>query len=141
MVKTREFTSDAEVDELVAAFEAGTISPSQFTHAAHMATGLSYLANMPFAEANARMRSSLLQFTARHGINVYHETITIFWMRLLHHLANGPYRDLPLWSRINLIVKRWEHAGALETHYSHALIHSKTARERWMPPDRLPLFF
>jgi hypothetical protein len=87
------------------------------------------------------MRQSLLRFTARHGINVYHETITGFWMRLLHHLAEGPYREVPLWSRINLIVKRWEHVEAVEAHYSHALIHSKIAREQWMPPDRLPLAF
>lgn len=141
MLKTRDFAGDAEVQQLVDAFEAGKIAPSQFDHAAHMATGLSYLAAMPLEEAIARMRSSLLQFTARHGINVYHETITGFWMRLLHHLASGPYRGVPLWSRINLIVKRWEHVEAVEAHYSHALISSKNAREQWIPPDRLPLPF
>jgi hypothetical protein len=140
-VKTRDFTSDAEVQELLDAFEAGTIAPAQFNHAAHIATALRYLAILPLTEATARMRSSLLQFTARHGINVYHETLTTFWMRLLHHLAAGPYRDIPLWSRINLIVKRWGNAGAVEVHYSRALITSKIAREQWMPPDRLPLKF
>ena len=140
-MKTREFTNDAEVRALVEAFEAATVPPSQFDHAAHMTVALSYLEAMPFAEANARMRSSLLRFTSHHRINVYHETITTFWMKLLHHLANGPYRDVPLWSRINLIVKRWEKVGAVEAHYSHELIHSKIAREQWMPPDRLPLPF
>ena len=140
-MKTRDFANDAEIKELIEAFEAGAIAPKQFDHAAHMATALGYLAAMPFADATSRMRASLLQFTARHGINVYHETITSFWMRLLHHLAEGPYRDVPLWSRVNLIVKRWEHAGALEAHYSHALINSKVAREKWIPPDRLPLAF
>ncbi|MDP9253782.1 MAG: hypothetical protein M3O66_02390 [Verrucomicrobiota bacterium] len=140
-MKTRDFTSDAEVQELLEAFEAGTIAPSQFNHAAHIATALGYLAILPLPEATARMRSSLLQFTAHHGTNVYHETLTSFWMRLLHHLAEGPYRDIPLWSRINLIVKRWGNAGAVEAHYSRALITSKIAREQWMPPDRLPLKF
>ena len=141
MLKTRDFASDAEVHELVAAFESGTIAPSQFNHAAHMATALSYLAVDSFVDAQARMREALLQFTARHGIDDYHETITTFWMRLLHHLANGPYRDVPLWSRINLIVKRWEHAGVVETHYSRELISSKAARQNWVLPDRLPLNF
>ena len=141
MLKTRDFSSDAEVQELVDAFEAATIAPSQFDHAAHIATALSYLARLSVAEATARMRSSLLQFTAHHGINVYHETITTFWMRLLHHLADGPYRDVPLWSRINLIVKRWEHVGAVEAHYSREVITSKVARQQWVPPDRLPLAF
>jgi hypothetical protein len=141
MVKTRDFSCDAEVHELVDAFESGTIAPSQFNHAAHMATALNYLAALPFADASVRMRAALLQFTARHGIHVYHETITTFWMRLLAHLAKGPYRDVPLWSRINLIVKRWEHAGVLEAHYSRELIHSKVARQTWVLPDRLPLNF
>jgi len=140
-VKTHDFTSDAEVEELLRAFEAGTITPSQFNHAAHIAAALSYLAVLPLADATARMRSSLLQFTARHGINVYHETLTTFWMRLLNHLATGPYRDVPLWSRINLIVQRWGNAGAVEAHYSRALITSKIAREQWMAPDRLPISF
>ena len=141
MVKTRDFSCDAEVRELIDAFESGTIAPSQFDHAAHMATALSYLAVHSYVDAKARMRAALLQFTARHGIDVYHETITTFWMRLLHHLASGPYRDVPLWSRINLIVKRWEHAGAVETHYSPELIRSKGARQNWVLPDRLPLNF
>ena len=141
MLKTRDFTGDAEVHQLVDAFEAGTIAPSQFDHAAHMATALSYLATMSLADAIMHMRSSLLQFTARYGIDVYHETITTFWMRLLDHLAKGPYRNVPLWSRINLIVKRWEHAGALEAHYSRELIGSKAARQNWVLPDRLPLNF
>lgn len=141
MVKTRDFSTDAEVHELVDAFEAGTIAPSQFNHAAHMATALNYLAAHSFFDAKERMRTALLQFTARHGIDVYHETITTFWMRLLDYLAQGPYRDVPLWSRINLIVKRWEHAGVLEAHYSRELIRSKAARQNWVLPDRLPLKF
>ena len=141
MLKTRDFICNTEVQGLVDAFETGTIAPSQFNHAAHIATALSYLAALPFADASARMRTALLQFTARHGINVYHETITTFWMRLLHHLANGPYRDVPLWTRINLIVQRWEHAGAVEAHYSRELINSKAARQHWVAPDLLPLSF
>jgi hypothetical protein len=141
MVKTRDFSCDAEVHELVDAFQSGSIAPAQFNHAAHMATALAYLAGHSFFDAQERMRSTLLQFTARQGINVYHETITTFWMRLLDHLARGPYRDVPLWARINLIVKRWEHAGVLEAHYSRELIHSKAARQSWVLPDRLPFEF
>ena len=141
MMKTRDFSADTEVLALVDAFETGNIAPSQFDHAAHMAVALSYLDGMPWAEATARMRDALLSFTARHRINVYHETITTFWMRLLHHLADGPYRAVPLWLRINLIVKRWEQVEAVEAHYSHGLIGSKLAREKWVLPDRMPLAF
>ena len=68
---------------------------------------LSYLEEMPLAEATARMRTSLLRFTAHHGVNVYHETLTTFWVRLLAHVVSRYYSDLPLWRRINMIVNRW----------------------------------
>jgi len=140
--KTREFASDAEVAALVEAFEAATIPPSQFTHYAHIAVALSYLDRLPLAEALERMREKLSQFTARHHlVDLYHETLTTFWMRLLDHVARLHYRDVPLWRRINLIVARWGTAGPVEAHYSRELIKSKAAREDWIEPDRLPLPF
>lgn len=140
-MKTRDFASDAEVGSLVAAFESAAIPPTQFTHAAHMAVALSYLAKHPLEEARERMRETLLRFTAHHHVDVYHETLTTFWMRLLDHLANNHYHDVPLWRRINLIVARWGSSAPVEAHYSQAIIKSKMARENWIAPDRLPLPF
>jgi hypothetical protein len=141
-LKTREFASDAEVATLVDAFEAATIPSSQFTHAAHIAVALSYLDKLPLPSALARMRKKILQFAERnHQVDLYHETLTTFWMRLLDHLAKNHYVDAPLWRRINLIVAHWGTAAPVEAHYSRELIKSKTAREGWIPPDRLPLAF
>jgi hypothetical protein len=140
-VKTRDFASDAEVRSLVAAFESAAIPPTQFTHAAHMAVALSYLAEHPLEQARERMREMLLRFTAHHHVDVYHETLTTFWMRLLDHLANNHYHDVPLWRRINLIVARWGSSAPVEAHYSHGVIKSKMARQNWIAPDRLPLPF
>lgn len=142
ILKTKDFASDTEVFALVEAFEAATIPPSQFTHAAHIAVALNYLAQLPLPAAQSRMREVILHFTARNRLaDIYHETLTIFWMRLLDHLASNHYHDVPLWRRINLIVERWGTAAPVESHYSRALIKSKTAREEWVPPDLLPLSF
>jgi hypothetical protein len=85
------------------------------------------------------MRSALLRFTAHHGVNVYHETLTRFWMQLLAHIFSSHYRDLPLWRRINLIVDRWGTVAAIEAHYSKELLRSTAARQQWVAPDRLPM--
>jgi hypothetical protein len=141
-LKTKEFTSDAEVAALVEAFETATIPPSQFTHAAHIAVALSYLEKLPLAMALARMREKLFHFTeCNHLVDIYHETLTTFWMRLLDHLTKNHYVGMPLWRRINLIVARWGTAAPVEAHYSRELIKSKAARQEWIPPDRLPLAF
>jgi hypothetical protein len=140
-LKISDFANDSEVRALVRAFESATISPAEFRHAAHMAVALSYLAVEPLDEATTRMRRSLLNFARCHGLNVYHETMTHFWMKLLDHLAATHYRKVPLWRRINLIVVRWTAADPINTHYWHRTINSRAARESWIDPDRLPLPF
>lgn len=127
---------------MVEAFEAATIPPSQFTHVAHIAVALSYLDKLPLSAALARMRESLFHFIEHnHLVDLYHETLTTFWMRLLDHVTKNHYVDMPLWRRINLIVARWGTAAPVEAHYSRDLIKSKAARQEWIPPDRLPLAF
>src|SRR5467141_3559695 len=118
-MKTSNFTSDAEVAALVTAFEKATIPASEFTHVAHIAVALSYLNEMPPNAALERMREKIRAFAAHHGVsNLYHETLTTFWMRLLDHVAStsdvdssrrsvSAKADLPLWRWINLIVEHW----------------------------------
>jgi hypothetical protein len=139
--KVCNFVNNEEVRELVRAFEGATIPPSQFHHCAHIAVALTYLNEAPLEDATVRMRETLQRFTQRHGVSVYHETVTCFWMKLLDHLATTHYRDMPLWRRINLIVERWAITDPVAAHYSRDVIKSRAARESWIAPDRLPLPF
>lgn len=152
-MKTRDFANDAEVATLVEGFERAAIPASEFTHVAHIAVALSYLNKMPADKALTRMRKNIRAFAAHHGVSgLYHETLTTFWMKLLDHVAANadvdPSRrsrnakaDLPLWQRINSIVAKWGTSAPVKAHYSPEVIQSKTAREGWIPPDRLPLPF
>lgn len=151
-MKTRDFSDNAEVAELVAAFESATIPASEFSHVAHIAVALSYLEKFSPEQALERMREKIRAFAAHHNAgNLYHETLTTFWMKLLAHLdANydlgSPLRrsanaDIPLWQRINAIVTRWGNRGPVDAHYTRETITSPSAREKWVPPDRLPLPF
>jgi hypothetical protein len=141
-MKTRQFTSNAEVVELVEGFENATLSAADFTHFAHVAVALSYIERMPVEKALARMREKIRNFARHHGADqLYHETLTVFWMRLLGHLVAIYNVDLPLWQRINLIAARWATRFPITAHYSPDLIKSRAAREGWIPPDLLPLPF
>jgi hypothetical protein len=141
-LRTRDFASDSEVAALVSAFENATIPASEFTHAAHIAVALSYLDAFSPEQALERMREKIRAFAAHYGVtNLYHETLTTFWMRLLEHVAGNSSVDLPLWQRINLIVEDWTKRRPVEAHYSTELIKSQAARDKWVPPDRLPLTF
>jgi hypothetical protein len=141
-MRTGEFTSDAEIAELVAGFEKATLPASDFTHLAHVAVALSYIDQMPAEKALARMREKIRNFARHHGADrLYHETLTVFWMRLLRHLSTVYNVDLPLWQRVNLISARWATPLPVAAHYSPHLINSEAAREGWIPPDLLPLPF
>lgn len=140
-MKMTEFASDAEVAELVAAFEAGAVKPSEFRHSAHVAVGLAYLAAAPLAEATERMRAGLQALTARHQATGYHETLTQFWMRLLDHLARARYAELPLYARVNAVIESHGTMGPVFAHYTNATVYSPDARAGWVDPDVLPLAF
>src|SRR5205809_7806869 len=87
-LKTQDFATDGEVAALVSAFENATIPASEFTHAAHIAVALSYLDSFSPDEALQRMREKIRFFAAHHGVtNLYHETLTTFWLRLLEHIV------------------------------------------------------
>src|SRR6202043_1332784 len=58
-LKTKNFTSDAEVTALVEAFESATIPAFEFTHVAHIAVAVSYLAELSPVHALERMRSNI----------------------------------------------------------------------------------
>jgi hypothetical protein len=141
-MKTKDFSDNEEVAKLLEAFEQRTISASDFSHAAHIAVAVSYLTDLPLDQALDRMRRNLQAFASHHHLeNLYHETLTTFWMRLLAHLVTHSQPDLPLWERINRIVAEWGNRRAVRSHYSEELIASSAARENWLPPDRLPLPF
>jgi hypothetical protein len=140
-MKTQHFSSDAEVHALVMAFETASLAPSEFTHSAHIAVALAYLAEAPLPAATGRMRAALAYFTAQHGASGYHETLTLFWMRLLDHVAQARYATLPLWARINAAVERYGSMAPVWAHYSRDHLFGGTAREEWVAPDLAPLPF
>jgi len=140
-MKVQEFQTDEEVHAVVAAFEAGNLAPVELTHAAHVAIGLAYLDAAPRAEATDRMRSALQHFVRRHQLTGYHETITVFWMKLLAHLSEARYSGLPLWERINRVTATYAAKWPIQAHYSPETIRSPEAKASWVEPDLLPLAF
>jgi len=138
-MKTKDFCSDDEVRLLVAAFESGQLPAAEFKHTAHIAVGLAYLAEAPLAEATERMRQSLGRFLRHHNETGYHETLTVFWMRLLAHLAAVRHSELPLWEQINAVIASHGAKWPVEAHYSRDVVSSETARQAWVEPDLIPL--
>ena len=138
-MKTRDFCSDDEIKLLVGAFESGNLPAAEFKHSAHIAVALTYLSEFPLPEATERMRASLDHFIRHHNQTGYHETLTVFWMRLLAHLADARYPQIPLWQRVNAVIASHGTKWPVEAHYSKHLVSSTNARQVWVEPDLIPM--
>ena len=137
------YTNVEQIESLVGAFETGTLPPERFTHAAHMTVALWYLAHFSMAEATERMRTGLHHFLTYHGhgLSKYNETITLFWMKLLHHFLNAKGADRPLLDVTNEAIASLGSMRFVFSHYSRQLVFSEAARTAWVEPDLLPIPF
>ena len=137
------FHNDAEIETLVRRFEDCTIAPAEFTHRAHLAVALWYLAHAPHTEAAALMRAGLLRFIAHNGVAAqkYNETITLFWLKLVAHFRAHAGAERSLADVANELVARFGDSQLLFKHYSRGLIQTEAAKTIWVEPDLRPFGF
>jgi hypothetical protein len=131
-----------QIETLVQSFEACTLSNTEFNHPAHMTVALWYLTRMPFVEAVHTMRTNIQRFAAAHHRGqLYHETITLFWMKLLRHFLEVAQPGQALSDLTYQAVTRLGDTRLMFRHYSHAALFSPAARQGWLEPDLAPLMF
>ena len=125
--------------EFTRALERGEIANENFRHTAHLHVAWVYLSESSSVEgAAAKMRATLRKFAASAGKpEKYHETITLFWVRLLAHArAIAPKESVENVVKANpqLLEKDFPFA-----YYSRERLLSENARIKWMEPDLKPL--
>jgi hypothetical protein len=135
------FTSDAEVADMVAAFERCEWPYPRWTHRAHLGVALCYLRAYPFDAALARVRHHIPLYNHTCGDPAgYHETLTLLYMRRVQrYLADHP--ALPsLAGAIEDLAAACDMRWPL-WYFSPERLWSAAARAAWVEPDREPLDF
>ncbi len=134
--------SQVQIEALVAAFEAGTLPTIEFNHYAHMTVALWYLTRLSYPEAVTAMRSSIQHYAAAHHHDqLYHETITLFWMKVLKHYTQNAEAGLAFPNLVHGALTQLGDKQLMFKHYSRALLFSTEAREKWVEPDVVPFSF
>lgn len=137
------FQNESELSEFLAAFDEGRFPVAHFNHAAHVAMAAAKIWAEPDS-ALPRIREGILQYMTAQGITPtedrgYHETLTVFWVRILaafHANWSGPQR-LPF---VNAAVREFGRRAALTREYwSFDVLASPEARRGWIEPDLQPL--
>lgn len=129
-----------EIAAFVSAFEAGTLPKECWTHAAHILSGAWYVHALGPEAALAEMRQRIRAYNEAVGTqntdtSGYHETITVFWIRVLAaELARRPDA-----TRAAFVTEAVEHFGRqrdiLTRYYSFNVVKSTEARRVWVEPD------
>lgn len=121
-------------------FAAGKVDADTFDHAAHIYVAWLSLEKWPLPEAVAYFTNALRRLTSRLGMpGKYHETITWFFMLLIHERRGE--KDATDWfsfrhEQADLFAGGG--ASILHRYYSRELLNSDRARRSFCLPDRLP---
>lgn len=122
----------------ISEFERFDVDPARFDHEAHVAIAWNYLDHYAEKVATERFVAALRALTAHLGVpGKYHETITRFYLEVIaeRRLTNSGAD----WKEFRSLNPDLLDPGLIARHYSPELIGSDEARNRYVPPDRLPL--
>ena len=137
------YQTDEEVAEVVRRFESCELPPADFNHREHLLVALCYLLRMGDADALDHMRARIKKYAASHGVNpsLYHETVTVFWLKRVRAYLERAGAGLALAEMTNALAAECGSSRLVFDYYSRELIDSETARREWVEPDLRPLDF
>ena len=136
------YNSDEEVLEVVCKFESCEYAPDDFKHRLHLTVALKYLLDSSYADALERMRIGLHRFIKHHNLSgVYHETLTVFWVRRVLAYVEGSDRTRGLTQLANELNEACADSRLVFDYYTKERLESDKARRYWLDSDLKPLDF
>lgn len=137
------YRGDEEAGEVVRRFESCDLPPAEFNHREHLLVALSYLLRADDAQALAALRARIGAYAAAHGLSpsLYHETITVFWLRRVRAFVARAGAGRGLAELTNGLAEECGDSRLVFSYYSRDLIDSAAARLGWVEPDLRPLDF
>ena len=131
--------TEAEIDEFLRAFEAGTLAKERWTHAAHLLGGACYVHEMGEARALDHVRTRIKHFNESVGgknteTSGYHETITAFWVKVIAAFRRL-HPEMPRAEFAHLVVETFADKKAyFRDFYDFDVVESRDARREWIAP-------
>lgn len=137
--KLEAYCSFDEIRKVVKGFEACTLPRAQWTHRAHLTIAFWYLVCYPLPEAAQKVHAGIQCYNESQGIKTtkdggYHETITLFWVRIVRHYLAATTLEGHLVGLLNDLVNRCGQDLPFE-YYSRERLLSWEARLNWLEPD------
>ena len=137
-----DYQSEKEIEAVVKGFELCTTAKEDFKHRNHLTVAVWYLSNSSLPEAFEKVRDGLFKFLDHHGVGreKYHETLTIFWLKLVHGVMAEVSSPTDLVETTNTVVDRLADTRVVFEYYSEELLWSDEAKRNWIEPDLKAVF-
>ena len=138
---SNHYKSRNDIELVVRGFESCTTGKDEFTHQDHLTVAVWYLRSFELRDAIDQMRMSLFRFLDHHGVGreVYNETITVFWMRLIQEFLSDTDRRQSLVEAANTVLEQLWNSRLIFEYYTEDLVRSPMAKKSWVEPDLKPL--
>ncbi|HVF51095.1 MAG TPA: hypothetical protein VNA19_13455 [Pyrinomonadaceae bacterium] len=135
------YESDAELGDVLRDFETCAVAPDHFKHRQHLIVALLYLRDAPVSVALERIRANLFRFLRHHGVEaqVYHETITLFWLKRVRAFLDRQDPRSTLADSANRLLEAFPDSSLIYKYYTKERLDSDEARNVWLEPDLQPL--
>ena len=129
-----------EINSLIKAFKERTLPKAEWTHEAHLIVGFYYCHHYPFGVAKRLMGEGIFWLNVAHGtpnteMSGYHETLTVFWLKVVAVFLENCGRGKELTELANELVLFYKDAKLPFKFYSREVLFSPEAREKYVPPD------
>jgi hypothetical protein len=136
--------SEENLAAFLAAFEGHTLPKTAFTHAAHATVAACYLHTSDAATVLPKIRAAIRSFNESvGGANTetagYHETLTVFWLRIVDRLLSEKSPASRLQAARLAVANFGEGRGLHTAYYSGDIVNNRIARRQWIEPDLQPL--
>jgi hypothetical protein len=138
--RSAPYRTSAEVLRLVREFEACTLPRGEWTHHAHLVVALWYLMRYEKAKATRLIRGGIRRYNESNGVKQtktggYHETITLFYIRIIGKFLSNASPDCTLLMLVNSLINVCGDKNLPLEYYSRERLMSWEARTRWLEPD------
>ena len=138
---TIEYASDAEIEALVARFESCELPPDAVSHRVHVAMSAWCFLKLTEPQAAARIYDGLQRYVKWHRIDIYNETITWFWIKLIGKRVASMDRSRPAFAIVNEVMAGLGDSRMIFAYYTRERLQTAEARRQWIEPDLQPLGF
>ena len=135
-----KITSVNQINDLIQRFENGTLPRCDWTHHAHLIVALWYLIHYSQDKAIHYIRNGIQRYNQAIGIKTtkdsgYHETLTLFWVKIVHYYLATKGTDCSMVDLANGLIECCGNPNLPLDYYSSDRLMSWEARLNWVEPD------